>query len=150
MTVQEASMKGEDAVKVFKGGFNCAQGVFVPFAEEYGLSVRNGRLVASSFGAGMGRTQETCGAVTGALMAIGLKYGFAEASDQGRKDLALAKTKEFLGLFEAEFGSSKCRDLLPGIDLNSDEGQRLHKELNQRELICAKCVEFAARTVESL
>jgi C_GCAxxG_C_C family probable redox protein len=142
-------MKSDEAEKVFGDGYNCAQGVFLPFAQEFGLDAETALLTASSFGAGMGRTQETCGAVTGALMAIGLKYGFTKPGDQERRDLVLRKTRELMARFREEFGTLKCKDLL-GLDLNTDEGQALHKEKDQREQICMKCVRYAASVVEGL
>jgi C_GCAxxG_C_C family probable redox protein len=149
--IEEASMKSDEAAATFREGFNCAQGVLLPFAEERGSSREACALVASPFGAGMGRSQETCGAVTGALMAIGLKYGFSRSDDQGARDAVLRETKKLLAAFRGEFGTVKCRELLGSdIDLNTDEGQRLHTERNQRELICEKCVRFAASVVESL
>jgi len=143
-------MKSEDSGKVFSAGFNCAQAVFLPFARDYGLGEEAGARIASSFGAGMGRTQATCGAVTGGLMAIGLKYGFSKGDDQARKDLVLARTKEFIANFKGKFGTTLCKELLPGCDLNTAEGQRIHKEENQRELICMKCVKHAASVVEAM
>ena len=142
-------MKSDEAAKAFRDGYNCAQGVFLPFAEDYGLDAGTALLTASSFGAGMGRTQETCGAVTGALMAIGLKYGFTKPDDQARRDLVLQKTREFMGRFRGEFGTLKCRDLL-GCDLNTEAGQAMHNEKDQREQICMKCVSYAASVVEGL
>ncbi len=140
-------MKGEESERVFRSGFNCAQAVLVPFAEQYGLGAGTGEKAASAFGAGMGRMQETCGAVTGAFMAIGLKYGFTKDEDQKQKDLVLAKVKNFAAQFRAEFGTLRCKDLL-GCDLNTDKGQKFHKEQGQRESICMKCVKFAASAVE--
>jgi C_GCAxxG_C_C family probable redox protein len=142
-------MKSEESAKVFREGFNCAQGVLLPFAEANGLAGEKALLAASAFGAGMGRSQETCGAVTGALMAIGLKYGFTRPDDQARKDAVLRKSREFMARFREEFGTLKCKDLL-GLDLNTDAGQAMHKELNQRELICVKCVSYAASVIEGL
>jgi len=140
-------MKSEESERTFRSGFNCAQAVFVPFAIECGLDEDDGYRIASAFGAGMGRMQETCGAVTGAFMAIGARHGFAKADDQGRKDLVLAKVKEFAARFREEFGTLLCKDLL-GCDLNTEEGQRLHREKNQREEICMRCVKFASSMVE--
>lgn len=64
-TESEDLVKSDESMRIFSEGFNCAQSVFVPFAEEYGLRSEDGNRISSSFGAGMGRTQETCGAVTG-------------------------------------------------------------------------------------
>jgi C_GCAxxG_C_C family probable redox protein len=147
MGVKEPRMKSDESERLFRDGFNCAQSVFIPFALERGLSAEAASRTASSFGSGMGRMQETCGAVTGALMAIGLKHGFTKAEDQGQKDVVLERTKEFLAEFRKEFGKLKCRDFL-AFDLNTDEGRKLSKEQNQKELICMHCVRFAASLVE--
>jgi len=93
--------------------------------------------------------QETCGAVTGAFMAIGLKYGFTKGDDQGQKDIVLQRTKEFAARFKDKFGTLLCKELL-SCDLNTDEGQRLHKAQNQRELICMNCVKYSSSVVESM
>ena len=142
-------MKSEESEKAFKAGFNCAQSVFIPFARDQGLGADIAARIASSFGAGMGRMQETCGAVTGALMAIGLDCGFAAGDDQSGKDRALARTKEFIAAFRSEFGTVLCKELL-NCDLNTDEGRKFHKESSQRELTCARCVKFAAAKVEAM
>ena len=142
-------MKSDESAKTFNDGFNCAQSVFVPFAGEHGLDVGTAGLIASAFGAGMGRMQETCGAVIGALMAIGLKYGYARSDDQEHRDIVLRKTRELTRRFREEFGTIKCRDLL-GCDLNTPEGQALHKERDQRGTVCMKCVRFAASVTEGL
>ncbi len=130
-------------------GFNCAQSVFMPFAAEGGLDQAAAAKVASSFGAGMARLQETCGAVTGGFMAIGLRHGFSRADDQTARDIVLRQSKELAARFKEKFGTLKCGDLL-GCDLNTDEGQALHKERNDRELICLQCVKFAASVVEEM
>lgn len=142
-------MKSDEAGQVFSSGFNCAQSVFLPFAKESGLGEANGARIASSFGAGMGRSQETCGAVTGGLMALGLEYGFVKGDDQAQKDVALRRTKEFLAAFKKDFGTVLCKELLK-TDLDTAEGQQAHKDLNERERVCMKCVKRAAEIVEGM
>jgi C_GCAxxG_C_C family probable redox protein len=142
-------MKGEEAGRVFMSGFNCAQSVLLPFASGDGIGAEEAAKIASSFGAGMGRLQETCGAVTGAFMALGLEYGFISTDDPQGKARSLEKTRDFASRFRAKFGTLKCRDLL-GLDLNTDEGQEQHKVQDQREKICRNCVAFAAATVEEM
>ena len=142
-------MKSDESDKVYHSGFNCSQAVFVPFAKAHGLSEEIGFRIASSFGGGMGKMQETCGAVTGAFMAIGLKHGFTKGDDNVQKEMVLARTKEFVARFRKEFGTLLCKELL-GCDLNTAEGQKFHKDQNQRELICTKCVKFAASVVEEM
>lgn len=143
-------MKSDEAGKAFLSGFNCAQSVFIPFAAEGGLDPAAAARIASSFGAGMARLQETCGAVTGGFMAIGLRGGFSRTDDQAARDLVLRQSKELAARFEEKFGTLKCRDLLHGCDLNTEEGQRLHKERNDREKICLECVRLAASVVEGM
>ena len=142
-------MKSDESAQVYQSGFNCSQAVFVPFAKANGLSEELGARIGSSFGAGMGKMQETCGAVTGAFMAIGLKHGFTKGDDRAQKDIALARTREFIAKFKAEFGTLLCKELL-GCDLNTAEGQKIHTDQNQRDLICTKCVRFAASVVEGM
>jgi C_GCAxxG_C_C family probable redox protein len=142
-------MKSDEAERFFSTGLNCAQSVFLPFAKEAGLGEADAARIASSFGAGMGRSQETCGAVTGGLMALGLEHGFSKGDDQARKDVALLRTKEFLAAFKREFGAVLCKELLE-TDLDTPEGQKAHKDLNEREKVCMKCVRHAAFLVEGM
>ncbi len=142
-------MKDREAGEVFDAGFNCAQSVFVPFARDTDLPEKEAFLLASVFGGGMGKMQLTCGAVTGAFMALGLHYGFATSDNKDQRAVVLAKTRLFVAEFTKRFGSISCKELL-GYDLNSDEGQRRHLEENQRELICKRCVEGAAQIVETM
>jgi C_GCAxxG_C_C family probable redox protein len=142
-------MKSDAAGEAFRAGFNCAQSVLLPFAEAEGLSMGAGARIASSFGAGMGKLQETCGAVTGAFMALGLQRGFERGDDQEGRARALGLTKDFIAAFKGEFGTLLCKELL-GCDLNTEEGQKFHKESGQRDGICMKCVRFAAATVEAM
>jgi C_GCAxxG_C_C family probable redox protein len=142
-------MKGDEAAKTYQSGFNCAQSVFIPFAVESGISEKEASRIASAFGAGMARMQETCGAVTGGLMAMGLAFGFEKADDQAQKDVVLGRAKEFLAKCKVELGTLSCKELL-GCDLNTAEGQAFHKAQNQRELICLNCVRKAAAIVEAM
>ena len=140
-------MKGDQAKSHFLSGYNCAQSTLLPFVQSKGVPEETALLVASLFGAGMARTQETCGAVTGAYMAIGLHKGFVAAKDPEGRARVLAAGREFLDAFRKEFGKTTCRELL-GCDLNTDEGQRKHADEGQREKICAVCVQRAAELAE--
>jgi C_GCAxxG_C_C family probable redox protein len=142
-------VKSDDAGKIFMSGFNCAQSVFEPFAAESAMGAATGLRIASSFGGGMAKMQETCGAVTGGFMAIGLRQGFSRSDDQEARDAVLRQSRELATKFKERFGTLKCRDIL-GCDLNTEEGQRIHKETGQREGMCLECVKFAAATVEGM
>lgn len=142
-------MKKSTAGDTFSAGYNCSQSVLIPFLKEFNIPEETGYRIASVFGAGMGRMQETCGAVTGAFMVLGLKYGFTRPDDQQGRDTVLKKTREFTAHFKQEFGTILCRELLK-CDLNTDEGQRIHKDEKQRELICMKCVSRSAEILDRM
>jgi C_GCAxxG_C_C family probable redox protein len=110
----------------FREGFSCAQSVFSAFAEEI-LGREAALRTASSFGAGMARRGDTCGAVTGALMVLGLLYGRTEAEDTDAKELNYLLANRFIDRFEASKGSRICRELL-GFDPGSEEGRRRLRE----------------------
>lgn len=72
----------ELAKELFIKGYNCSQSVFAAFCDETGLDVDTALKIASSFGGGMGRLREVCGAVTGMFMVVGMKYGYTDPSDK--------------------------------------------------------------------
>ena len=114
--------KGRKAVanERFLGSFNCAQSVFSAFAPELGLDKATALKIAGAFGAGIAYTGETCGAVTGALMVIGLKHGKADPEDEEAKERCYAKAKMFMERFHARCGALQCRQLI-GYDLSKPE-----------------------------
>ena len=118
--------KASEAAALFGSGFNCAQSVLVVFCEGYGLSQETGLKVASGFGGGV-RRGEICGAVTGAVLAIGLKHGQCKAEDKETKADCNQRAEDFLKEFEKRNGSVICRDIL-GCDLSTQEGSRRMKK----------------------
>ena len=102
----------EKAVKNFLAGYNCAQSVFLAFAEDLGLDADFALRLASSFGGGMGRLREVCGGVSGILMAAGLLYGYTSPADDEAKAAHYALVQELAGAFRRENGSIICRELL--------------------------------------
>jgi C_GCAxxG_C_C family probable redox protein len=87
--------KSDEALECFKGGFNCAQAILSTYGQPYGLDRGASLRVALGFGAGMGRLGETCGALTGAFMVLGLKHGGGDAPYPTRKENAYAAVREF-------------------------------------------------------
>ena len=118
--------KAEIADNLFKTR-NCAQSVLAAFAEDYGLEKEKALQAAVGFGAGMGRLQETCGAVTGAIIVLGLSSGFKESDGREKINDVYAKVRGLVNDFSARKGTVKCRELL-GCDLLTDEGQKYFKE----------------------
>ncbi len=106
-------MEAKKALEMFSRGIDCSQVVFGEFAEDLGLDTLTAHQVAACFGGGMERG-DTCGCVTGALMALGLKYGPQELGDtEGKAELSRIRA-EFEERFAEEFGSIYCRELLGG------------------------------------
>jgi C_GCAxxG_C_C family probable redox protein len=142
--------KADLASENFKQGFNCSQAVVSAFAPELGLDRETALRVAAAFGGGMGRTGETCGAVSGALMAIGLRYGQPTPEDKQAKEKTYEIAREFLDRFGALHGGCvKCRDLL-GHDISTPEGLQTAREKDLFQALCPKFVRDAAEIVEQM
>ncbi len=120
-------------------GCNCAQSLLLAFCEDYGVDKNAAAKIAASFGGGIGRQGETCGALTGALMALGLKSQKDFLNDKDAKAEMVLITQEFINKFRIAFGAVKCRDLL-GCDVGSEAGQLYIKEHNLNLLVCQKVV----------
>jgi C_GCAxxG_C_C family probable redox protein len=141
--------KTNDAVECFKNGFNCSQAVFSTFCEEYGLDKTTALKIATSFGAGMGRTGETCGAVTGAFMLLGLIHGKYRAEDKKSKEKTYSLVKEFTERFKKINGSVNCSDLI-GYDLRTEESLKNANMDNQADVKCTKYVQDSAEIIQEL
>lgn len=141
--------KIEKAVSYFKKGFSCSQAVFSAFSKEFGLDRETSMKISQPFGGGMAHLGEACGAVTGAFMLIGLKYGRTKAEDLEARDRTYAKMRQLTDKFKALHCSIQCRCLL-GLDLGTEEGMRLAKEKNLFGTLCVKYVQDAAGIVEEI
>lgn len=113
--------KAEEARRQFEEGFHCAPAVLSTYSEQLGLEKALALRIACGFGGGIGRTGKTCGAVTGALMAIGLKHGQVTLADEQSSQRTYALVREFIDRFTALHSSIECRELI-GYDL-SDSGE---------------------------
>jgi C_GCAxxG_C_C family probable redox protein len=140
--------RSDKAEKLFKDGFNCSQAVFSVFAGEMGIQVETAMKIACAFGGGM-RLGNTCGAVTGALMAIGLKYGKSRSDENEARDKTYVLTKQFQDRFNQAKGSVMCRDLL-GYDLSTPEGYEKAKENQAFLKICPGLVKDAVAILEEI
>lgn len=132
------------------GSWNCAQSVLGVFCADIGLDRETAMKLASGFGAGMARKQEVCGAVSGAIMVIGLKHGQAREDDKAAKEAAYRLSRELMDRFQVEFGSCLCRELLPGLDLATEAGHMRYKAEGWSERVCRPCVRAAVRILEKI
>jgi C_GCAxxG_C_C family probable redox protein len=141
--------KPDQAAATFINGFNCAQAVFSTYAEEFGIDRTTALKISCGFGAGMGRRQEVCGAVSGAIMLIGCKYGKTIREDNAANDLTYKHVRELSEKFIAKHGSTSCKELL-GCNLQTPEGQQVFKENNFKELKCSRYVHDASELAEAM
>lgn len=110
---------GDIARAYFLEGYNCAQSVVLAFQEELGLEKETAARLASSFGGGMGRLREVCGAVSGMFLAAGLLYGYSDPKDSAAKKAQYERVQRLAHEFSRRNGSIVCRELL-GLDHHAD------------------------------
>jgi C_GCAxxG_C_C family probable redox protein len=142
--------RDEKAVDYFRNKFNCSQSVLTVFGTEFGLSENDCLKISCAFGGGMGRQQNTCGAVTGALMVLGLKHGKAKGDPEEKKSFTYSKVRELFAEFMKIHGSAVCLDLLDGLDMNDPEDSRKIRELKLFDVQCEKYVADAVKITEKL
>lgn len=142
-------MDANDISNMLKEDFNCAQIVLSNFSKNYNLNDELAFKIASGFGGGMGRLQETCGAVTGAFMVIGLENGYCKKNQADLKEKTYKLVKEFARRFKEKNNTISCKELL-GCDLNTDEGRKKFKEFKLSEKVCVKCIRDSIEILENI
>ena len=144
------SSKSDIAVAKFLGGYNCAQSIVYAFSDDLRVDKSLALKIACGFGAGMGRKQEVCGAVSGGIMVIGLKYGRGENDERKIMDLAYVKVRALMDRFSEKHGTFICRKLVGECELTTDEGQKMYKERDLLHKICAPCLVSVAEILEDI
>ena len=137
----------EKATSLFDKDFNCAESVLIAVSDVLGIKADVIPKIATPFGGGIGRRGSICGAVSGAIMAIGLEYGRMGPSEDKEKAYELAL--RFYERFEKKFGSVLCHDLIE-CDLRTPEGRKKAKDLRVHEEKCCRFVAGAADIVTGL
>lgn len=138
--------KVETAVARFEAGCSCAQAIFSVYAEELGMDRQTAMRVSAGFGGGMGMMAETCGAVTGAFLVLGLKHG---GEDKDARDKAYQMVRELANRFKAQHGSLLCKDLI-GCDISTPQGLQSVRDRGLRSSICTGLVREAAELLEAM
>ena len=136
------------AVELFGQGYMCSQAVFAAFSEDYGVTEKQALQIGACFGSGMNKG-EVCGACTGALMALGMRYGQFDLSDVESRAAQKAKAVIFLEEFEKREGSYICRDIL-GCDLSTEVGRSYAINNGLFKKICPKMVKTAAEITSEM
>lgn len=134
------------AAELFMSGYNCAQTIAVAFSDVTGLDEAFSARMASSFGGGMGRMREVCGAVSGMLMVAGLLYGYDTPGDDVRKKAHYTLVQTLAGEFKKEAGSIVCREVLKNPP--SDPAPTPRTEEFYRKRPCTRMVMLAARILD--
>lgn len=127
--------KPDDAVANYKAGFTCSSAVLSAFSDELGLDSETAKKIACGFGAGISRTGNNCGAVSGAILVIGLKYGKVHQGDDAATEKTRSLVREFIREFSVRNGSINCTELL---GYNLDNPEEYEKARGER-LFFTKC-----------
>jgi C_GCAxxG_C_C family probable redox protein len=135
--------KSEDALEDFKNGFTCSSAVFSAFSDEIGLDRETAKKIACGFGAGISKTGNICGAVSGAIMVIGLKYGKTKRGDDAATDKTRELVRKFIRDFTRRNGSINCTELL-GYNLTKPEE---YEKARDNKLFVTKCPDLVGDAV---
>jgi C_GCAxxG_C_C family probable redox protein len=139
----------EKAIRTFRSGLNCAQAVVTSYAEEMKFDNNMALSVSVGFGGGMGRLQETCGAVTGSFMVLGIFNCKKLTDNKDRKEATYSMIQKFSQEFKQINGTTDCLELLK-CDLKTEEGNGYAKENNLFGTVCEKCISDSVRIINKL
>lgn len=144
MTTEEIEQRKINAVKFFENGYNCAQSVLMAYAGHYGLDELTTMKIATSFGGGMGRMREVCGAVSGMLMVVGLEYPYTDTTDKQSKNRNYQVVQDCMNEFKSKMGSYICADLL-SLKREAQLPESSERDVNFYKIRpCTGCVALAA------
>ena len=140
--------RAEKAKAYFEQGYNCAQAVTLAFADEMGLKPEEAAKLASSFGGGFGRLREVCGCVSGMALAAGAIYGYSDPKAMEEKAEHYALVQKLAGEFKERNGSIICRELLDGINNDTNPVPEERTESYYKKRPCADFAYAAADILE--
>jgi C_GCAxxG_C_C family probable redox protein len=138
----------ERVVQLFENGLNCSQAMLVVFGEPHGLDIETAKRLGRPLGGGMGRLGRVCGAVSGAIMVLGLAQQAAMDEGEARNDIARL-IQELVRRFEERHGTTLCNGLL-GADMSTEAGMRKIKEEQLVPRLCPAFVRDAAEILSEL
>jgi C_GCAxxG_C_C family probable redox protein len=139
----------EKTLKAFRTGLNCSQSVLTAFTDDLKVDNSLALSISCGFGAGMGRLQGTCGAVTGAFMAIGVYNCKRFTDNKDRKEETYAMVQRFNDRFVSLNGTTECRKLI-NCDLTTEAGRIYAHDHQLFEKVCEKCISDSVNILEDL
>jgi C_GCAxxG_C_C family probable redox protein len=142
--------RSDIAVEKFLAGYNCAQAVLYSFCDELSFDKETTLKLACGFGAGMGRQQEVCGAISGGIIAIGIKHGRGDKQAKAAADATYRIVGELMSRFESKHGTCICRGLLDGCDLSTPDGYKHFKKHDLLNKTCKGCVKTVVEILEDI
>jgi len=147
MKETEIESRVSTAITLFEQGYNCSQAVFMAYADKYQIDRETAAKLATSFGGGMGRLREVCGAVSGMFFVLGLHYPFTQPTDKVAKDANYKAVQRTAAEFKSVMGSYICADLLKTKrePQQPESAERNEAYYNLRP--CTRCVAVAAEIV---
>ncbi len=141
-------MKREEiATNTYNSGYNCAQSVISSFVGEQYLDMKTALKLSSCFGGGM-RMGATCGALTGALMVLGLEKGYSEYSPEAKAEID-ARCISLIDSWKKEIGRTDCREIL-GVDVSDPHAREQARDDGLFEEHCPHCIRTAVRLLEKI
>ncbi len=143
MTLDSKRERKKDALKLFHEGFNCAQAILAAYGDMFGLERENAFKIGAPFGGGVANTGDTCGAVIGSLMVIGLRYGPVKPVGWFKRAKLYKTSRSFMKRFTNVCGSHKCEDLKCYYRSNNPENVKM-------KAFCTRIVEKAVDILEDL
>jgi C_GCAxxG_C_C family probable redox protein len=141
--------KVEKALGLFRSGFNCSQAVLTAFADDLRIDYDLAVNISCGFGGGMGRLQETCGAVTGSFMVLSIYNGNKYSENKDKKEATYSMIQKFSEKFKLAHCATDCKSLIK-CDLKTEEGQRYARENKIFETLCESCISDSITIVEEL
>jgi C_GCAxxG_C_C family probable redox protein len=144
MNVDELEQRTKQAVAYFKQGYNCSQSVFMAYSDMYGIEPEMAAKLATSFGGGMGRLREVCGAVSGMFLVLGMQYPFTDTKNKAAKNTNYKAVQRTAKEFKSVMGSYICADLLKLKHEPQHPESSERNEVYYKTRPCARCVALAA------
>lgn len=143
----DVPVRVQQAASFFEQGYNCSQSVFMAYSDLYGIDKVTAAKLATSFGGGMGRLREICGALSGAFLVLGLHYPYVNVSDRKSKNENYKVVQKVANDFKLEMGSYICADLLK-VKREAQSPESAERTLEYYESRpCIRCVKVAARII---
>lgn len=138
------------ATDMFMNAYNCSQSVCYAFSDLFPVDTDTVLKLSCGFGAGMARKQDVCGAVSGGIIVIGMRFGRGEKDGRPITEITYRNVQTLMDRFFETYGSYNCRRLLEGCDLSTSDGRTFFKENDLLRKICLPCVHCVVKILSDI